>query len=508
LPRSLEKRLRRISERVDRKMDKLAGRSHRRKRRHEHPAKAPVHADVYQQVGQALEAVSERLGTGEAARGQHLQRGGDLQAAGDTPRNFWRSVKRVFISTLLTAAVAVGIGVLLTSATGRGEIGASAGLMIAGMTFGLTIAPRVIRKLGEGAEPDWVQKLVLIGCCGPLMLIASLPMAVGYRGEAGIAFLVAMLVTLVVANWEERWLSGASGELSFWNAITLGVFGGIAMEVSAAIADCHSDAKFLLVGGAVCGSLSLLTQALSWFHRPVAASTAGHAAAGHIDNGSKQPGTPPPPHEGTPEARHDVAGAAVPFALPVGSGTPVSGVASIGPPRKARSVFGRGCYSVFAFIMLFGIVANIIFAALVGDEVLAHVIASVACLSLMLFALQKLTLWKRYGFWRETLLPFLIAVFMTALGSSIAAIATGAADDGEDLAAAVIGIIFSGIMLLCLFVMRVWPHRPPANRSSAKGPKNPGSMSAFMIGCCGTPDEPAGDAINEPFDAPRGEAKA
>ncbi len=485
LPRTLEKRLRRISERVDRKMDKLAGRPYRPRPRPE--AAPPPNAPG---IAQAPTASAETT----------------------VQRNLGRSVKRFFVSTVLTAAVSVGIAMLIGSATGKGEIAASAGLMIAGMTLGLTAAPRVIRRLGEGAEPEWVQKLILIGCCGPLMLIASIPIAT-YRGEAGIAFLVAMLVTLVVANWEERWRSGASGELSFWNAITLGVFGGIAMEVSAAIADFHSDAKLLLVGGAICGSLSLLTQALSWFLRPAAASSSGHAVPGRTDTGPKQTGTPPPPsppHDGAPEARYDVAGAAVPFALPVGSGTPVSSVASAGPPRKARSVFTRACYSVFAFIMLFGIVANIIFAALVGDEVLAHVIASVACFSLMLFALQKLTLWKRYGFWRETLLPFLIAGFMTALGSSIAAIATGAADGGEDLAAAVIGIVFSGIMLLCLFVMRVWPHRPPVKYNPAMGSGDGGGVSAFVINCCDDPNDPAcgSDGGDEQLGVRPGEAKA
>ena len=108
------------------------------------------------------------------------------------------------------------------------------------------------------------------------------------------------------------------------------------------------------------------------------------------------------------------------------------------------------------------------------------------------------------------MLPFLIAVFMTALGLSIAAIATGEARFDEEIAFAVIGIVFSSIVLLALFIMRVWPHRPTVKVAVARSSDNPGLMGGFVIGCCDEPEEAergSADAGGDPGAHP-GEVKA
>jgi len=119
----------------------------------------------------------------------------------------------------------------------------------------------------------------------------------------------------------------------------------------------------------------------------------------------------------------------IPFAVPVADGTPTHGMASMTPMPRLRSGFERACFSVLAFVMLFATVLCTFFAALVEfdhrEEFMATVVGAVGAFSIMLFAVQKLTFYKRPGFWRETLCPFLIAVFTTLFGLCVTLLVVG-----------------------------------------------------------------------------------
>jgi len=405
---------------------------------------------------------------------------------------------------MMTVVVAVGLGLLLGAATDEIAIGVGTGMMIAAMTLGIGIAPAVTRKLGEAADPDWVKRLILLGCAGPLILVANAPMFADFH-QAGAAFLIAMVAVLLVVNWEKRRESGAAGELSFWTASAAAIFGMVATAIAMGIAD-EEPPEFMGMGAAIGGAVSLLTQAASWFLRRPAMASEGA--------GPGRPGSPVPLDEGalpaaTPMSEYapgprslpvePMCSDRIPFGVPVEPGTPAGAVASTGPTRKRRSTFERSFFSLLTFVSLFGMIGNIIYPALVcGSEVIAHAMGAIMSFALLVFSAQKLTLWKRHGFWRETLLPFLISAFLISFGASVAAIATGEAGGGEEFAFAVIGIVFSATVLLVLLIMRVWPHRPDVRVVVARGMPKGGVAGAFVVDC--------GDACDSAQHSPAGGA--
>jgi len=467
LPPKLEKRLNRITQRVNRRLQKLGGR----------PQPPPP----------------DRGGQYAAAAHDARQYGGTTGRA-----------KRILLAIFLTIVASIGLGLLLGATNDNLAIGVGTGMMIAAMTLGIAIAAPVTRKFGDAADPDWVKKLILLGCAAPFVLIANAPLFAEFQ-VGGAAFLAAIVAMLLFVNWENRRESGASGELSFWSACSAAIFGMVVTAMAMGIAD-RNPPPIMAMGATIAAAVSLLTQAIAWFTRTPYPAADGPPSSG---SGTSPPGAvtrdagvafdPPPPtpgadrREATDHRYHEV-----PYAIPVAPGTPTSGVASLGPTKKRRSTFERGFFSLLAFVCLFGVLGNIIYPALVpGSEVIAHAVCAVASFALLTFAAQKLTLWKRRGFWRETLLPFLIAVFLTAFGACVAAVATGEARQGEDFAFAVIGIAFTSVVLLVLFIVRVWPHRPDLRVVVARANLDGPSAAAFVVDCRDS-SEPASPPLSDP----------
>ncbi len=431
LPDKVVKRLQNISRRVETKLDRLAG---KRGLRHpgsaNHPGASP--GDVRPSVD-----VRQKSGFG-----------------------------RTLSAVVLTLAVSAALGLLIGLPQDSPEHGFGTGAMIVAMTLGLRLYPRTARWMGPSSEPLWVRKSILIACCLPLMAPASASVFAQHEA-GGFALLLGMLVMILFTDWDSRRESGEQGELSFWTALWLAFWGGMVTVFFAGVLDVHGfEEHFMAMGAAIIGGVSLLTQALAWIlgggavalssapvpadeanNAPVEADRGRGALASRFNPGDFDKNWP--------------AGVAIPHAHPVEPGVLPSAMASSAPLPKARSMFERAFFSIVAFIMLFGVVINVIFPVAVSeinrDEVFAHVIAAVACLALFLFSAQKLTLRKRHGFWNETFCPFLLAVFMTTLGASIASIAILNVGN-EELAVAIVGIIFSGLLLMVLFIARLWPY--------------------------------------------------
>ena len=86
-----------------------------------------------------------------------------------------------------------------------------------------------------------------------------------------------------------------------------------------------------------------------------------------------------------------------------------------------------------------------------NSEFMGAIVGCVACFSCMIFALRKTTERKRVGFWRETICPFLTAAAMTGMGAAIAALAVpGIVETDEELAGAVVGLVFGSLLFLVL----------------------------------------------------------
>ncbi len=410
LPKDVGKRLQRVNDKVSRKMDALAGRPHRR-RRQRHPALAT------------------------------------------TPANDMGAFPRFALMVIVTLGIGVATGMTTGLIADEPLVGASSGMMIGGVAIGLAVCGKLLFWFGAGAQPKWVKSIVAIGCCAPLMTIASLPL-LDLTDEAPIVLLGCMAGMLFFADISGRFESGARGEFGVGSAINLGLWGLICGSIASWPASgAHPEGIYAVMGAGIGAGLSLVLQAMGWL-TPGQWVNSGVPATVPDSPGVAQV----PPSARFPIADDSADFDAVPLAIPVEAGTTPSGYASAVPLRPVRSGFARGFWSLFTFSMLFGMIATILFAALVRhdckDDLLALIIGSVACGSLMLFSAQKLTLRKRRGFWRETGFPLSMAMAMTAMGACISILAVQPLHDDE-FAAAVTGIVVTGLVLLLLLAARV-----------------------------------------------------
>jgi hypothetical protein len=122
----------------------------------------------------------------------------------------------------------------------------------------------------------------------------------------------------------------------------------------------------------------------------------------------------------------------------------------------------RAFWSVAAFCLLGAAVVLTLAAQLevvtLPDDVLASVMGAVVCLSVLIFAVSKTTVYKRAGFWRETLRPFLFTLGMAGLGCSVATlfIVDLHAEREAELAAKSVLIMASVLLALLVIFGRAW----------------------------------------------------
>ena len=490
----LGKRMDRVSRKLDRKLAKLGGRPRGRGGGH---------------------------GPGPGAVGQH----GLHVPGGDR-------LQRVIMSGIMAMGVAVGIGLLIGfNVTGKGDqgivSGLSAFLFVAAMSGSVMFSRWLLATKLSAAQPHWVPRMILAGCCLPTMLVASLPLAEEVEARAFAVFM-GLFVTAMVADWEGRLERGARGELQVGRAVYLAIFAVIAAAVFQA-------QEFSLVAGAVAAATSLCVQALAWAWQPGGPRRIPGAAPG----GLHPPQGLPPMAPVTPPESPGSAGAEppgrvpaselhaddIPMAIPMGEQLRGVPKASAHPLTPKRSMFVRAFWSVVAFVLAGGAIALFVTPmildlsqsywhspdlsslgkqaevyyreahtrALIGpiqyhavprgaqvsvvrvdNSAYAGVAAGcVACVSFLVFALRKTTQRRRPGFWRETLRPFLIAVAMTGMGASIAALATpGLVDAADERAGVITGVVFSSLLFVLLLFLR--GRRPHAHvmAGPAAGPQD------------------------------------
>lgn len=461
LPPSLERKVSKVRARVLERMSRLAGKAGMAAAPHGQPAKGARPAGV------------PAHGTGAGYPIAH--------PGGAT--TFGGRLKGLVVASMLTVAASGGLGLLMgavADADESVEFGFAAGAFVLVMALGVRMAPRIAGWLSSGGEPAWVQKLMLLVVVGPMLGLANLPLFSLHPGDEaeGLGSLIAMLIVLLTADWTDRRIAGEHGEMSFGRAFSLGLWCGIINVMLAGMFDAGDEEDYLAMGALVGGTLSMVHQAAAWFlRRPAgAANWAAPAAAGpeavlEIRAGweSDPEGAALSPQVPVTTAVGGRVGRGIPHGIPVASGSVVEGAASATPVGKRRSTLERGFFSVLAFIMLFSMMANIVLAAVMvenipDDELMAHIVGAVGSFAILLFSLQHIGTRKRIGFGREWVTPILIAVVMTGLGASIAALSIYAFTN-EELALSIVGIVMCGLVLMLLTVVRFWPVGKAAARN-------------------------------------------
>ncbi len=463
IPAQVRKRIDRVSEKVARRMDKLAGRPHTLWRRRWPKHGQPGHAQ-----------------------------------AQSSPRGRVGVLKGFALAAITTVGIAVGLGFLIGIANDEPIVGVSAGLMVVAMTFGVAFAMKVTQWLGTDAQPNWIRRMVLLGCCAPPMLVSAIPMVeeMPAWGTDAMAIPIGLLIVALFANWDDRVKSGARGEWSIGRAlwIALGALIVTAIVSDAVFSSSHED-ELMMIGAGVAGAVSLVIQSISWFlplpgfsgalgvHRPDRPE-AGAAAEPKVDETIAVPPPPPPIHA----RASDQPGSDIPLGIPVAMGTPISGRASTHSLLQPRFGISRAFWGLAAMLLLLASVGSFIFAGVVDhkhdEELAAGIMIGIACGAFMLFALQKLTPHKRSGLWRETLCPFLIAIMMTSLGACITIIATRNPQN-EVFAFTVFGIVASSFLLLVLLVARIYGIARPFPSGHTSGKPNEGTVGLVAVGGVG-----------------------
>jgi hypothetical protein len=394
-------------------------------------------------------------------------------AAGETTR------KHRLIAILLVFGIATALGMLLV-VTGYGDDTAlSAAFSVAMMTAGVFASRKVGRWLGQAAQPPWVQRLVTLGCCGPLLAIALAPM-LEHTSRGGPAVLLALIVTALFVDWEKRLECGAAGEMKAGHAFTGAL---CAFILTAILSNGRSDLMFLAAG--VAAATSFAVQGVAWFvvaeglvarrrsgtgNGVDAPQTPGAAAAyGRSTTDTEADSAESTPQERTARAAQFPFGGeahrrrpiSIPLAIPVDPDAEPARMASGSPLPSLRHVVTRSFWSVLAFALLAGAVIAFLSTVMLehvsscaADQHVALTICAV-CASMMVFALRKTTLRRRPGFWRETLRPFLQS--LAAIGISAPIIALGIEPwpfSDEDRLIAVSFLVVSSLLFIVLLFVR------------------------------------------------------
>lgn len=380
-------------------------------------------------------------------------------------------LRRVVISAMVGLGIAMGAGVLLGAPTGKLELGISAFLLTVGMAGGLLLAQRVIAWTGSAAQPEWVQRLLMGACCGPLMFIGAAPVLLAERPNIGFAALVGLASTFLLVDWKKRVHSGAAGELRIGTAFGAAFCAWIVAVIVGNAIVRRGPGEGAWLAAMVAGCSSLILQAVSWF-LPVLGGEQRNPGAGRSllvslrrrGRHREPPGTPAPVHRReeipSPPPPPTIPGLdseAPPHGIPVEGGTRWARWASNEPLPPERWMVTRAFWTIVAFCLFGGMVIGFLCALLLewptrpdGSPVadaFNPIFGCIACGSFMIFALRKTTQRRRRGFWRETLRPVLIAASMTGVGTAIAALGFFPYES-EELVAVITVLVLSALILL------------------------------------------------------------
>ncbi len=405
LPDRLAKRLDTISRKIERKMNKLGGQRRRSDRNWQANLKGR-----WRDRREA--AMAPWRSPGPVVEGQGHGHG-----------------RRLLLALLLTLGLAIGVGILVGNVSEKEEFGASAGMLVVGLLGGILLARKAIGWFGVDNGPAWSQYLVRFLCATPLAALASAP-ALDREPKEGLGLFLGLVTVAALTRWEREFDLGAVGELRIGPAIRAVFVALFAAGAFTAVLDGNPEDN-VVIAAAVAAAVSLSLQATGWWLFGATSATPATAAEGVLPSEIPSPtgaalSTPPSPVPGGSSEK--IATVLAPIA---GSGR--GRREDLGP--RPRWAFTRAFWGVVAFVFMGGAIVTFLIPLIVNDlssaDVVQSVITCIAFACALLFALRKTTVYKRDGFWRETLRPLLISLSLFGVGATITGIAGGGQASGE-----------------------------------------------------------------------------
>ena len=119
----------------------------------------------------------------------------------------------------------------------------------------------------------------------------------------------------------------------------------------------------------------------------------------------------------------------------------------------------RGFFGIVSFLLVGGMISTTLLAALADwhrDDKTGVVLGSIACGTMMLFTIRKVTPMSQPGFWREWLRPFLQTVSLFGIGGTTTGIARefGAPGGTEVDVMLITGLVMSTLMFVIVTALR------------------------------------------------------
>jgi len=351
------------------------------------------------------------------------------------PVNYGERLKRMALMTMLTLGLATTLGIGVGFGFGRsggaeGEVlGPSAGLLVVALSIGLLLGRKAIQWFSVSAGPKWAQRLILACASAPFLALGCLPLFV--ESSFGLAIWLVLLAFTTINNWDKDFECGSDGEIRFGPIFGNAIFAAILTAISLAFFDNDDGPeRVFFFAPAVVAAVTFIVQAGSWWtmHRVVPAS-----------HPLPPDGPPPPPSPGHGRRLDETV--ATPMKTPPYPPAPFSptgsrgGVLFSGSPATPfdpngpvlRSLIGRMFWSLVAFVLMGGTIVAFLYSVIVRaghpHDITAAILFCCGFSAAMVFALRKTTTFRRIGFWRETLRPFLISVSLFGIGGTTTAIA-------------------------------------------------------------------------------------
>lgn len=417
LPDRVSQRINRISRKIDQKVAKLGGKVH-----------------VWGTVDRPQAARKESPSPSEPKVARRI----DVLPPGN------RS-KRIGLSVAVALAVSIGVGVLFGNAFHE-DVGVGAAMLVAALTGSVPITRKVINWLASEFQPTWAKRLAAIGCTGPLLFLAAVPVLEKWD-ERGIVIVLSLLVVAVFGDWSKEIDRGAVGELSIGGALWKG-FGALAASFPVCfVTSCEPD-DFMFVAPVIAAAACLNIQAASWWLR----------RAETVGENERSPGRGPqgPMHRDTVvvepatfRRNADLTMTSIPTASASQPSTekveskhngPFDDVLTrathVPPGMVLRGNLTRMFWALVAFASMCASIVMILFAAMgrMGNSGRTQaIIMGIGFGCATLFSLSKTAPLRRIGFWGTVFRPVLISVALFAIGTSITFMVRGMGEFREEV---------------------------------------------------------------------------
>ena len=334
--------------------------------------------------------------------------------------------RRMWPALVLSIGLLIGIGVLFENTWGE-PVAPAAVLLTLTMAGGVGLSRKAARWFDVTAGPIWAVSVVRLCWSAPLLFAGAAPLleTSSYNG-VGLATVFGLLAVAWWADWDRVFQGAVRGELDVWGAIWKGVGGGLAAVILAGLFDAPREELAMYLAASVSTASALIVQANAWWMAgwpkrgrkgsPAAVDARAGLERAHARDDIRVSDEPPPYAQPVDPAQ---------VALGQSDDAEQASTA-VAMAHRQRLWVTRAFWSVASFVLMGGTIVGFLVPLIARNveyhDVTAAIMGCIASASLMIFALRKTTMFKRDGFWRETLRPLMISAMMqTAISAGVLA---------------------------------------------------------------------------------------